>query len=97
MIKTSGLDKLSRDLTQAQRALEAMDGELGSVSFDPEDPQSLEIAIQQVEMLIDERLDAYSSNPLVGPMIKTLKEKYREVILEKAAAARVAGGHDNAE
>ena len=64
MFKITGLDKISRDLEDAQKALSEMDGELGSVSFDPHDPASIEAAVQEVERLIDERLGSYASNRL---------------------------------
>lgn len=91
MFKITGLSKLTHDLADAQRAFEGLDGELGTVSFDPHDPASIEAAIQEVEQLVDERLGAYASNPLVGPLIGQMKEKYREGIVERAAAARLEG------
>jgi len=94
MFKITGLDNLSRDLEDAQKAISAMDGELGSVRFDPHDPASIEAAIQEVEKLIDERLGSYSSNPIIGPMAEGMKEQYRQGIVDKAAAART--GKDDA-
>lgn len=94
MFKITGLDKLSRDLEDAQKAISEMDGELGSVSFDPHDPASIEVAIQEVERLIDERLGSYASNPIVGPLAEGMKEQYRQGIIDKAAAARA--GEDDA-
>jgi hypothetical protein len=94
MFKITGLDKLSRDLEDAQKAMSEMDGELGSVSFDPHDPASIEAAIQEVERLIDERLGSYATNPIVGPLAEGMKEKYRQGIIDKAAAAR--SGEDDA-
>ena len=91
MFKISGLDELSKQLKEAERALEGLDGTLGTVSFDPHDPESIEAAIIQVEAMIDERLGAYSGNPIVGPMAGEMKEKYRQGILDKAAEARTAG------
>ena len=88
MFKITGLDKLSRDLEDAQKAMTAMDGELGSVRFDPHDPASIEAAIQEVDRLIDERLGSYASNPLIGPLAEGMKEQYRQGIIDKAAAAR---------
>lgn len=88
MFKITGLDKLSRDLEDAQKAISEMDGELGSVSFDPHDPASIEAAIQEVERLIDERLGSYASNPIVWPLAEGMKEHYRQGIVDKAAAAR---------
>ncbi|WP_046862728.1 hypothetical protein [Microvirga massiliensis] len=91
MIKITGLDKLSRDLTSAQKALEGLDGELGTVAFDPSDLGSIEAAIQEVERLVDERLGSYASNRIIGPMAEGMKQQYREAILERAATARLEG------
>lgn len=88
-MKISGLDDLQRQLQDAEKAFAALDGELGSVSFDPNDPASIETAIQEVVRVVDERVGAYASNPLVGPIAEQLKSNYREHILERAAAARL--------
>ena len=92
MIKIDGLEKLQRDLEQAQVALERLDGELCSVSFDPNDPASIENAIQEVARVIDERVGIYSSNPFVAPLIEQMKDSYRENILQKASEARLTAG-----
>ncbi|WP_313451040.1 hypothetical protein [Stutzerimonas kunmingensis] len=94
MLKTTGLDKLQRDLKEAQHALSELDGELGTISFDPHDPGSIEAAIQSVCRMVDERAGRYASNPVVGPMIEQMKESYRESILQKAAEARLAAEED---
>lgn len=94
MFKMTGLDKLSRELEDAQKALEGLDGELGSVSFDPHDPESIETAIQLMEQMIDERLGRFSGNSIVGPMAEEMKATYRQGILDKAAEARLGGDAD---
>ena len=94
MFKITGLNKLQKNLKDAERALSELDGELGVVNFDPNDPASIEGAIQSVNRMIDERLGEYSSNPIVGPLAEQMKEKYRESVLEKAAAARLQSGED---
>ena len=94
MFKITGLDKLQKNLKDAERALSESDGELGVVNFDPNDPASIEGAIQSVNRMIDERLSEYSSNPIVGPLAEQMKEMYRESILEKAAAARLQSDED---
>lgn len=94
MFKITGLDSLSRDLEDAQKAISAIDGELGSVRFDPYDPASIEAAIQEVEKLIDERLGSYASNPIIGPMAEGMKAQYRQGIVDTAAAERT--GEDDA-
>lgn len=91
-MKITGLDKLQRELKEAQRALAELDGQLGKVSFNPHDPASIENAIQGVCAMVDERAGSYASNPIVGPLIEQMKESYREAIIQKAAEARLQEG-----
>ena len=88
-MKITGLDEFTKQLDEAQKALAALDGQIGTVNFDPNDPASIEAAIQHAHMMIDERVGAYALNPIVESLIEQLKEKYREGILQKAAAARL--------
>lgn len=85
------LDDLQRTLAEAQRALEAVNGELGTLSFNPEDPESVEAAIAESERLVDERLGKYANNSIVGPLIVQLKDSFRAAVIEKAAEARLKG------
>lgn len=94
MAITQGLEKLQRQLAEAQKALENIDGEFGSVTFNPHDPGSIEAAMAQIDAMIDEKLGAYSSNSLIGPLSEQMKALYREQLLERAAAARLEGSKD---
>lgn len=87
-----GLDDLSRTLDQAQKALEELDGELGSVSFDPDDPASIERAVIAVETMVDQKLQPYAGNSIIAPLIASMKEQYRNAIVERAQEARLAAG-----
>lgn len=93
-MKITGLGKLQRELNEAQTALADLDGELGSVKFDPSDPSSIDAAIRAMEDIIDNRVGRYASNPIVAPLIEGAKVSFREAILEKAAAARLGDGDD---
>lgn len=97
MLKIEGLDQLTRDLEQAQKAMAGIDGELGTVKFNPHDPASIDAAVQEVERLVDERLGLYSDNPIVGPMIDAMKEQYRTAIFDKAASARTTDGANDGQ
>lgn len=96
MIKITGLDQLSRHLENANKALQALDGQLTTVNFDPSDPSSIEAAIQQVNTTINEKIGKYGDNSVVGPLAQQMKEKYREAIVEKAAAERLKGNSTDA-
>lgn len=93
-MKITGLDKLTRELEDAQKALKSLDGELGSVSFNPHDPGSIQAAIKRIESTIDERVGSYANNPVIAPLIEGMKEQYRKGILERAAAARLKKGDE---
>jgi len=91
MPKISGLDQLSKQLKQAEEAMAGVDGHLGSFTFDPFDPESLEIAIQKAQALVEDRLGSYAGNPIVEGYAEQLKEHLRDQILERAAKARLEG------
>lgn len=89
MFKIEGLDKLQRDLKRAQDALAELDGDLGSVSFNPEDPASIDQAISAMERILDDRVAGYEDSEIIGSLAEEMKEQYRAMILEKAAEARL--------
>lgn len=91
MIKITGLDNLQRELKKAQEALSELDGELGTVAIDPEDPASIDQAIAAMERIIDTKVAGYENNEFIGPLAEELKENCRSIILDKAAEARLKG------
>lgn len=90
MLKITGMDKLQRDLKRASSKLGDMDGEIGTVRFDPHDPASIEAAIAEAEHLVDLQLGGDADNPILGPLADGMKESVRQDILDRAAAARLA-------
>lgn len=92
MFEIKGLENLSQSIGEAQEALSNLDGDLPYVSFNPAEPASIEAAIQEMERVIDERVGSHADNPFVAPLVEGAKERFRQVILDKAAAARAASG-----
>ena len=90
-MKITGLDAFSRTLRELEKATSSLDGEIAQVSFDPNDPQSIELAIQEVNAAVDEKTRGYGDNEMVANLAEGLKESYRNAILERAAAARLGG------
>jgi hypothetical protein len=86
MIKVGihGLDKLQRELKDAERAFASLDGTITTLQFDPDDPQSIQQAIQAMETAVDERVRPYSRNPLVTALIPKMKASFREQISDRA-------------
>ena len=87
MLKVTGFDNLQRQLEDAQRAFKALDGQLATVRFDADNPQSIESAIRTMESAIDDKVAPYRNNPFVAPLIPKMKAKYREALLERAKTA----------
>ncbi len=77
-------DELRRDLEDAQRALTELDGIVTTVKVDPNNPASVEEAIQQIEDAIDSKVAPYGHNPLVSQIVETTKERFREDIRQAA-------------
>ena len=53
MFKIAGLDKLQKDLKDAERAIERLDGEITEIQFDPSDSSSISDAVRTMERSID--------------------------------------------
>jgi hypothetical protein len=94
IVKIKGLDDLSRKMKELERAVSALDGDIGIVSFDPHNPQSIELAIQRMETAIDERVGDYRNNDMVENIVSQTKEHYRQAILDRAAVARNEEGDE---
>ena len=89
MFSIKGLDSLHKTLSEAQTALEAVNGELGTLTFNPKDPGSIEAAIAESERLVDERLGTYAGNTMVKPLIQQMKDVFRAAVIDKALEARL--------
>ena len=89
--KLTGISELTARLNAFQKALGELDGELGSVTYDPEDPSSIQNAISGMEALVDERTSAYAGDELVDSIIDEVKESFRKAIIDQAAEYRLKG------
>ena len=90
-LKIEGLDSLIQKMKELERAVTNLDGNLANLEFDPNDPQSIEQAIQELNAEIDKRVSSYSRNEIIVNIADAIKESGREAILERAAAARLEG------
>lgn len=79
-----GLDKLQKQLEDASKVFEALDGEITTIQFDPNDQASIEAAIADMERAIDSKTAAFAGNPIVENVSAQMKAKYRAQILERA-------------
>ena len=84
--KITGLDKLQRQLEEAQRGLESLNGTITTLRFNPDDPESVRAALQQMESAIDAKVASYAGNPLVAKVAEMTKKNFRERILARAKA-----------
>ncbi len=83
-INFTGFDKLQRQLKEAQRALNPLEGTIGTLKFNPNDSQSVKGAIRQMETAINSKIASYRNNPLVSQLAEGLKDKFRKMILERS-------------
>jgi hypothetical protein len=87
-VKITGLEKLQRELEEAQRALQALDGTIATLRFKPNDPESVQEAIRQMEASVDAKVAPYRGNALVETVTEKSKDAYRAKILEMAAGGQ---------
>ncbi|GBH24906.1 hypothetical protein [Burkholderia vietnamiensis] len=80
----NGLDKLTRQLDEASRAFQSLDGEIASVRVVPGDEESVQAAIREMEAAVDQKAAQYRGNPLVDRVVEQLKARYREHIIERS-------------
>lgn len=93
-MKMAGLDALARNMRELEKAIAELDGDIAQVNFNPDDPESIERAIQSLNAAIDEKIASYSHNEMVAAIADELKENGRSAILERAAAARLEGNEE---
>ena len=86
-VNITGLDKLQRDLEDAQRALRSLDGEIATIKFDHDDARSVQRAIRQMETAVDKRVAPYGRNALVAKVADATKESFRKQILGRVKKA----------
>ena len=91
-MKIKGLDRMRKELAALQAAVESLNGDIASVSFNPNDPQSIELAIQQMDAAVDEKVASVGRSDMVDKIVRQTKERFREAILERAARARAENG-----
>jgi len=87
-VKITGLDKLQRQLKEAQRAMESLNGTITTLRFNPDDPNSVQEAIRQMEAAVDAKVAPYGHNPLVSKLAQMAKENFRKGILERAQRSK---------
>lgn len=85
-LRITGLDELQKELEQAGRAFDSLQGEIATLQFDPADPSSVERVIAEMEHAIDGKLSPYLGNSFVENLAVQLKTNYRNQILERAAS-----------
>jgi hypothetical protein len=83
-VKITGVDKLKRQLDEAQRGLESLHGTITTVQLNPDDPASVRRAVQQMESAVDAKVASYVGYPLVAKVAEMTKQNLRQRILARA-------------
>ena len=89
MLEIKGLDQLNKTLSELGKVTDELEGELGSIQFDAESAESIELAIVEMENMVDKKFENYASNPVAIDMADGIKAAYRQMIIDKASEARI--------
>lgn len=89
MFEIKGLDKLTKTLDELQKLSAELDGELGTIEFDARDTESVDQAIAEMETMVDNKFEEYSSNSVAVNIADSIKSSFRQMIEDKANKASV--------
>ncbi len=82
-INISGLDKFQKELADLAKVLSAIDGKITNLQFDPDDPKSIQAAINKMNKAIDDKVGYYKNNSTAAQMIEKVKAGMREKLLQR--------------
>lgn len=88
-MKITGFKELHEKTSQMAKFVAEIDGEIATVSFNADNPASIETALQEINHVIDEKTKSYERNDWIQNLAEQLKESARRQVLEKAASARL--------
>lgn len=97
MFEIKGLDQLNKTLSELGKVTGELEGELGSIQFDAESAESIELAIVEMENIVDKKFENYASNPVAIDMADGIKAAYRQMIVDKASEARIQADSEENE
>ena len=97
MFEIKGLDHLNKTLSELGKVTGELEGELGSIQFDAENAESIELAIVKMENMVDKKFENYASNPVAIDMADGIKAAYRQMIIDKASEARIQADSEENE
>ena len=86
MFSITGLDSCRKHYRKLKQRLGLSTANL-ALTFNPEDPASIEAAIAESERLVDERLGTYAGNTIVGPLIQQMKDAFRTAVPRSCRSA----------
>ncbi len=87
----SELEAACAQMREAETALQQLDLRLEAIRFDPAIPSTVETAIKQTLLVIDELLADFKGNSVLEPMVDQLKAQYLETIEHKVIMSQGAG------
>ena len=97
MFEIKGLDQLNKTLSELGKVTQHQEGELRTIQFDAESAESIELAIVEMENMVDKKFENYASNPVAIDMANGIKAAYRQMIVDKASEARIQADSEGNE
>lgn len=89
MFEIKGLDKLTKTLDELQKLSAELNGELGAIQSDAQNAESVKQAIAEMEAMVDNKFEGYSSNSVAVNMANSIKASFRQMLEDKANKASV--------
>lgn len=94
MFELKGFDKINKTLSELQKLSNELNGELGVIKFDAKNAESIELALVEMEVMINKKFESYQANSIAKNMADGIKESYRQMVLNEASEARLNAGNE---
>lgn len=94
MFELRGFDELNKTLSELQKLMNELEGELSVIEFDAKSVESIELAIVEMENMVDKKFESYQANSMAKNMADGIKQSYRQMIVGKASEARLNAGDE---
>ena len=83
-MEASAMKEVQREFKEAGEAIDALEGEIATIRVDPNDPRSLERALQEMKQAVDQKIVRYRENRLVRTIAEKARMVFEEQLREKA-------------
>lgn len=87
-VTIKGLDDLPKKLTNLQKALHSIEGEIATVSLTPNDQASVDRVILEMERTVDRKVAPFRGDSTIDAIVSKAKVAFKQALLRRVKEER---------